>query len=358
MNGRRKPTRRSKVGSRPKGFEKAYSVTAKGRRYWYAWRGGPRVPDPNADPVAFARAYAEAHAGRVQPREPETLADLVEAYRRSPEFLSNLAPSTRAIRALRLAAIARARIGKLPILALEARKATGLIVQWRNTMASTPRAADEHVETLSVVLNYAILMGHLIRNPAARVPALYQRGARKTARWRASDLDAAKPHLSAQARLALAAACLTGLRRGDLCALQWPEVDFTRALIRRPTNKSGRRSVAYIPLTGPALELLASIPEREGYVFRRDDGRPWEVHALTKAVTAAAQAAGLDLKLHDARGTYATTLYAAGLAYDEIEQRMGWEAGQAKARRLDYVDEEEVAAALARRLSGFASEGA
>ena len=70
----------------------------------------------------------------------------------------------------------------------------------------------------------------------------------------------------------------------------------------------------------------------------------------------AAQAAGIALRLHDLRGTYATMLYAAGIGYDEIEEQMGWEPGQAKARRRDYANEKTVAAALSDRLKSFAAE--
>lgn len=328
-----------------------HRVTTKGRSYWYAWRGGPRLPDPEADPAAFAAALAAALASRHNRADPQTLADLVRIYRDSPEFLTKLASSTRAIRALRLNAIAADAIGRLPLLALEARRAPAVLVAYRNRMAATPRAADEHIETISVVCNHAILLGWLTRNPAARVPALYQRGAHSAARWRAADLAAIEPHTSPATRTALALACLTGLRRGDLCSLDWSQVDLARGLIRRPTGKSRGRTVAFIPLDPAGRQLLEALPHRTGPVLRRGTGAPWTPPTLTRAVHDAAKAAGLSLRLHDARGTYATLLFAAGIAHEEIEMRLGWEPGQARARRLDYTDEESVAEALVQALA-------
>lgn len=367
MNGNRRPTRPSSSGKSKSALPRrgadgrlpgVHKVTSRGRTYYYAWRGGPPLPDPALDGPGHAAAYAAAHAARRDTREPQTLADLVEVYRHSPEFLTKLAPSTRAIRALRLAAIAKHRIGRLPILALEARQAARVLIAYRNEMAATPRAADEHIETISVVCNHALLLGYLTRNPAARVPALYQRGGHKAARWRQQDLEAFAIHASAPVRQALALACLTGLRRGDLCSLDWSQVDLQRGLIRRPTGKSSGRTVAFIPLDPAARTLLDDLPHRTGPVLRPDPTRPegWTTHALTRAVHAAAKAAGLNLRLHDARGTYATLLFAAGLTNDEIELRMGWEKDQARARRLDYVDEQEVATQLAKRLERFTAE--
>jgi integrase len=358
MTGKAKQKKPLKLGgkNKPPGFDKAYCVTAKAKKYWYAWRGGPSIPDPLIDPVGFARAYAAAHENRQQEHDPRSLGDIARAYRNSRENLM-LAASTRKIRELRLRAIEAASIGSLPLIALEGRSATAELIKWRDSKAATPRAADEHIETVSILLNWAMLRGWILRNPAARIPAIYKRGAHSAATWAKSDFDAIAKHASLAVRQAIAVAAVTGLRRGDLCDLTWPEVDFARGYIRRATNKSLGHSVAYIPLTPEALAVLQDIgPKAAGNVLNNDQGKPWIPAKLTRAVHDAAQLAGVKLRLHDLRGTYATMLYAAGIGYDEIEEQMGWESGQAKARRRDYANEKTVAAALSDRLKSFAAE--
>jgi integrase len=210
---------------------------------------------------------------------------------------------------------------------------------------------------VSIILNWAMLRGWIIRNPATKIPALYKRGAHSGATWTAKDFDAIAKTASAPVRQAIAVAAVTGLRRGDLCALSWPEIDFARGYIKRATNKSQGRTFAYVPLTVEALAVFDDIGKKEsGPVLLNTSGKPWDPAKLTKAVHDAAKAAGINLRLHDLRGTYATTLYAAGLGYDEIEEQMGWETGQAKARRRDYANEESVAKALSDRLKGFAGD--
>jgi integrase len=130
---------------------------------------------------------------------------------------------------------------------------------------------------------------------------------------------------------------------------------MARAMIRKPTGKSRGKSVAWIPLGDLALDLLALIgPKPSGPVLIAPKGGSWHPPELTDTIHAAAKAAGISRRLHDLRGTYATQLYAAGLSYDEIEERMGWESGQARLRRRDYAREESVIEALAGRLKSFA----
>ena len=79
---------------RLKGLEKSVKRLKGGRQvtYWYAWRGGPRLPGHPGEP-SFMAAYNAAVADRRTPKA-ETLAGLVGRYRASPEYAA-LADATR-----------------------------------------------------------------------------------------------------------------------------------------------------------------------------------------------------------------------------------------------------------------------
>src|SRR4051812_16218627 len=67
-------------------------VTAKGRTYYYAWRGGPRLRgEPGS--AEFMASYNEAVESR-RTSEPGRFKSLVIAYRASADY-KNLAESTR-----------------------------------------------------------------------------------------------------------------------------------------------------------------------------------------------------------------------------------------------------------------------
>ena len=67
-------------------------VIAKGRVYWYAWRGGPRLRgEPGS--ADFWASYNAAIADRHIP-EPGRFRSLVTLYRASPDY-QKLAPATK-----------------------------------------------------------------------------------------------------------------------------------------------------------------------------------------------------------------------------------------------------------------------
>ena len=114
-------------------------------------------------------------------------------------------------------------------------------------------------------------------------------------------------------------AALTGLRRGELVALRWRNVDFSRRHIRvtasyteraLSTPKSGRgRAVPMAPQVAEALARLASIQDagEDDLVFPGLFGEYLDGSALYRRYKAALKRAGLrDLRFHDLRHTFGT----------------------------------------------------
>jgi integrase len=122
--------------------------------------------------------------------------------------------------------------------------------------------------------------------------------------------------------------CLTaafaGLRRGELIALCWREVDFANNAIRvrasftgghLTTPKSGKiRSVPMAPQVAGALALLGQRDEFVGeddLVFPGEGGCQFDGSALRRRYAVALQDAGLQsLRFHDPRHTFATRVIA------------------------------------------------
>jgi len=114
------------------------------------------------------------------------------------------------------------------------------------------------------------------------------------------------------------------LRRGELIALCWREVDFVNNVIRvrasfsagqLTTPKSGKiRSVPLAPQVAGALALLGQRDEFTGeddLVFPGEDGCHLDGSALRRRYVVALKKAGLrKLRFHDLRHTFATRLIA------------------------------------------------
>lgn len=305
-----------------------HRASSKGRTYYYAWRGGPRLRGEPGSPE-FMTSYHEAHENR-RVSDAGRFVSIVAAYKASPDYRS-LADSTRRNWSPWLDKITD-HFGDLRIAQFDRpEKIRPLIRRWRNQWADRPRAADYGVQVLSRVLSYAVdPLGKIAGNPCEGIKLLYSVD-RSEIIWTDADitqlLSGSSEHPCPQEIAnAVMLAAHTGLRLGDLLRLSWSHVgDDT---ITMATGKSGRRRLAIIPLYDSLRGLLSSIPKRSTTILTTTRGHPWTANGFGTAFNRAKLAAGVnerDLHFHDLRGTAATRFYNAGLSQRVIAEIMGWE---------------------------------
>lgn len=123
--------------------------------------------------------------------------------------------------------------------------------------------------------------------------------------------------------LAAKIAVLTAMRRGEICALQWGDIDFDRGLVyirgpvradgKRRTKNGEQRVIPFLPTTSdcpdrvPHLEIVL----RQCWELRGLDSRVVKIGAntLTKRFATAVKLAGLDnFHFHDLRHVATTRL--------------------------------------------------
>lgn len=343
--------------------------------YWYAWKGGPRLPGAPGSPD-FMAAFNAAHAARKVPTG-DTLRALTGLYRAAPEF-TNLADATRKVWARWLVRIAETEgplaIGGLPYAALDDRRVRAEILAWRDQWAHQARTADYAMQVLSRVLSWGMDRGLLTLNAAAGVAQLYK-GNRADQIWTDAEVAAfvaAAP--SPEVGFIIRLACVTGLRREDLAALAWSHVGDVA--IVKPTSKSRGQKSAIIPLLPETKTLLAEIraqqqarhaeltavadrknrphPATPLTVLSNTRGRPWKVTGLDSAVQdgKANAAPPIEKHLHDTRGTFGTRLRKrARLTAAEIADILGWEEDRAERLLAVYVDRDDIVRSIAERIN-------
>ena len=109
----------------------------------------------------------------------------------------------------------------------------------------------------------------------------------------------------------------TGLRRGELLALVWKDIDLgSRSItVRRSKTAAGLRSV---PLTTGAAVALASLPRVPGPVFRYSPGY------VTRHVAVICARAGVPrIGMHGLRHSAASILLAEGVPIEVIRSILG-----------------------------------
>jgi integrase len=316
------------------------TATAKGRTYYYAWRGGPRLRGEPGSPE-FHASYNEAIESRRTP-EPGRFKSLVVLYRASNDY-RKLADTTRKNWSPWLDRIAD-YFGELRIAQFDRpEKIRPVIRRWRNQWADTPRTADYGMQVLSRVVSYAVdPLGKIAGNPCEGIKQLYS-GDRSEIIWTKADLEQLKVGSTEKPcpediRNAVDLAAHTGLRLGDLLRLSWSHVGEDAITIA--SGKSRGRREAIIPLYDDLRDVLARIPKRSTTIMTNQRGRPWKQNGFGTAFNRAKIAAGMserDLHFHDLRGTAATKFYVAGLSVRVIAEILAWSEDQVERIIRRYV---------------------
>ena len=217
---------------------------------------------------------------------------------------------------------------------------------------SAPSTAALARRVLVVCLTDAARDGLIARNVAqlARAP--------RTAEpfRRALTADEARAFVAAVAEDPLgplvALGIATGLRRGELLALRWSDVDeatgtltVSRALARapgggyevaEPKSRRAHRTIALPALARDALRRQAEAQgrdreeagtawqDRSAYIFTDPVGRLWHPESVTSAWRALVRRTGIGrLRLHDLRHTAATLSLSAGVPVRDVADMLG-----------------------------------
>jgi integrase len=327
-------------------------IWTKGREYWYAWRGGPRIHSPPGT-SAVLQELADAVAARQAP-DTSKMSGLIAQYRASSYFQEDLEQSTRNLWSPWLDRIKK-HFGDLSIRQFDRPAIKPEIRRWHHSKRATPRAADTGLQVLSRVLSFGMSEGKLGANQCEKMPCLHKSN-RADVIWTDEDLNTLLAHASPEIARAARLAVLTGLRRGDLLKLSW--VHISEFAIELKTGKSKGRRTVTIPITGELRALLDSIPKIATTVLTSSDKRPWTGDGFGSSWWKLIQVSGLrdkGLRFHDFRGTAATRLYQAHLPLRAIAEIMGWSETRVD-RIIDrYVKRDEILKDHIRQMEGHAA---
>jgi integrase len=189
---------------------------------------------------------------------------------------------------------------------------------------------------LRVIFRRAVARGDFAVNPTTglELPAVDGRRERIASPAEAEALLAALPERD---RALWATAMYGGLRRGELLALRWEDVDLATGVIHverswdakegvvAPKSRAARRSV---PIAAVLREHLVQRAlrsgRRSGLVFGTSATQPFTPSNVRKRANAIWTRRGLDpIGLHECRHTFASLMIAAGVNAKALSSYMG-----------------------------------
>ncbi len=280
-------------------------------RYWYAWKGGPRLTGEPGTPE-FLASYNAAVAKKAAPQHG-VLLGILQGYQASDHFRSK-SDRTRADYVKQIKLIER-KFGDFPLGSLTDRRTRGIFMEWRDQLAlSSRRQADYAWTVLALILAWAFNRGLTLANPCAKGGRLY-RGTRADKIWTEDDEATFYRLAPAHLHLPLMLALWTGQRQGDLLALPWSAYDGKHIRLRQ--SKTGRRVT--IPVGAPLKAMLDATPKRSPLVLTTQDGRPWTPDGFRSSWGKAQAKAGITgVTFNDTRGTAVTRLALCACTEAEI----------------------------------------
>ncbi len=187
-------------------------------------------------------------------------------------------------------------------------------------------SANKNLRTLKACLNRAKKRGYLVKNPAAEVKQV--REPEKTIRALSGEeieklLDAC-PSLWWKAFISVAVT--TGMRRGELLALRWKDVDlesgtvWVRNYSGHTTKSRKNRVLALLP---EVCGLVDRLERRGPQIFVREDGSSMD-STLNQEFAKIVKRAGIEwCTPHDLRRTFVTQLAAAGVNEAVVQKLAG-----------------------------------
>jgi integrase len=213
------------------------------------------------------------------------------------------------------------------------------------------RSIVYHHRILSNALDYAVKMGIVVRNvikvvepPRVAKVTMHTLSPEEVTKF----LDAAR---ETDYFVYFATLLYTGLRRGELLALRWRNLDLESAkltvvetayklgngtyVIKEPKTPQSRRTVTLPPSLVELFNVYRADQEllriqlgvsldADDFVFIRPDGSPINPNAVTLAFRRIIKKAMLrSIRIHDLRHTHATLMLKAGVHPKVVSERLG-----------------------------------
>lgn len=146
----------------------------------------------------------------------------------------------------------------------------------------------------------------------------------------------------------------TGLRKGEVAALTWDNIDFENNVIKvnkaisfdtnkgtlKGTKTDTDRIIPILDKTRPILESRANNKESKYVFYKQDKGQLSDI-AIKRMLESFKKETGVEFSLHQLRHTFCTMLYYSGISTKKAQQLMGHKSLKVTLEIYTHLDEEQ-----------------
>jgi integrase len=317
--------------------------TGKRRRKWHSFKGTKKEAR-----IEQSRLITEMAAGAYVETDRTSLNDFLTRWE-SDWAATNVSGKT-AERYSHLMKHIRPTLGAKPMQAIRAQDLNALYTSLRDRLA--PRTIGHVHRLLHLVFGHATKWGNVKRNVVALVNAP-KVPVTEAPVLQLTEIPQMFDAVRGRSLYPIAVVALgTGMRRGELCALRWQDVNLDAATLRversleqtrksglrfkEPKSKRGRRAISlsatvvaelrkrWAAQQEQRLSLGLGGSPADGLVFADWDGSPLAPDRLSDNFSNAMAAAGLPhVTLHTLRHTHASQLIRSGVDILTVSRRLG-----------------------------------
>jgi integrase len=242
-------------------------------------------------------------------------------------------------------------LGQISALAVERFKRESASLKTKYGDTRSPHTVNSELTTLSGIFSLAARHRFVRENPCGRVKQMDAEDAPERRLTREEEVallvsaEAEPPFLKPLIQLAL----WTGLRQGELIALEKSAVDFgrNRLFVVNPKWKRDRRKTEGVPMSGEVRELVRLLCDsaRGSHLFTDEQGNRLKRAAVGHVFRRACERAGVEeFRFHDLRHEYGSRLGDADVNLKKIARLMGHSNTKQTERYVHPTDEGLLAA--------------
>ena len=216
------------------------------------------------------------------------------------------------------------------------------------------KTISNHRIVLNQVFTEAVISGEILYNPCASVPL--PKGLKKTARAPAAEEDEKKILSSSSDWLFPLFALLSGLRKGEILALQWKDIDFEqnkisvtksveyvgdRPHIKAPKTAAGVRDVPL--LTALRERILPRKSKPSDYIISDTGATPLTNRRFITLYTRYKKDVGISCTSHQLRHSYATVAVEQEVQPRDLQGVLGHSSATITLEKYAHYREKSIA---------------